>query len=460
MMRTVLTMLVGMMTVSANAQFGSITKSAKNKLGGVTKKVTDAPGDAVNKASKKVTDKANDTMDDAKKKAEKKAKDKIEGAKNEALYNRTWKPSKKAKAADPQASNSTVLEGYTRPVMNVHAGYEHLPSVYLSPYYDNGWWYYMDTDQNSQFHKNMRKSFYKAAFKFLDQSKIGYIYANGGESGDMVPRGYMTLWANMARFAADLKGEVPVRGFIDALTMLDRFTFGGVSIGPNTSSKEIDSEHYLIDTPANMLKVTGEEAERLTELLYTVTPFEVLMTVADKLIDETEASRASDPINAATCYEMAEMAMNKLAEHPGNPKDDAYEQFTRKWNALTKARREIMSEAKTESYGLQDMPKTLKKDAKFTQMVLGLAKKNFADKNIHKVVFFSDDWAIAKEAEWPYRITLRTQVVGILYKRGDDWMLERWDFVQPRSGNTWGKKYYFQLPMGNTGARKVRYDGK
>lgn len=473
--RTVL-LLAGLffMSTAANAQFnigskikGAVkssvkktTDKAKNTVNNQIERVKNAPEEIVSRELGKAEVAAERAMNKAVADAETKAKqfvvDKATEAKNNALYNRTYKPSKKAKKNDPKTEDTTTPTGHTRTVAQLHAGYEHLTKAYNSPYYENPNWYRMDTEESDKFHNTMRGKVFTEAYKFRNSGSIGqWIYAYG-ESGDAVPAGYHTIWANMARYAADLKGVVPVAYFINAKVMLYKFIYGGLQMGKSSSDKMVSDEIYLIDTPANLTKAASEEVKRLEELLYTVTPYSVLFEATENMMNAIDNNLSSYPVNAAAYYDCAEQGMEYLANHPKNPKDDAYEQLTRKWNKYKAQRTSIMEGAQAAAFGKQAMPATVKVDANTQKAVLAAVKKQMPSINAQKVVFFEKDWTNAKSAEWPYKIVSRSKLIGVLYKKGNDWILEKFDLIQDTSNNgkSWSKNYRF---MGQGGPRIVDY---
>lgn len=475
-LRRAILVLAGMLVLSApaEAQFNlggkiknvvkssakKVTDKAKNTVSTQVDKIKNAPAEIVSHELGKAEVAAERAMDDAvtkvKKTAEKKVKEGAKKLKDKALYDRTYKPSKKAKKNDPKTADETTPDGHTRTVAQIHAGYEHLPKAYCSPYYENSNWYRMDTEESNNFHNNMRLKVFQAAYKFKNESPIGqYIYAFG-DSGDAVPAGYHTIWANMARFASDLKGVTPVAYFLNAKVMLTKFIFGGVQMGKNSSDKMVNSDIYLIDTPANLTRAASDEMERLEELLYSITPYDVLFQATERMMNGIDNNLSSNPINAAAYFDCAKQGLEYLEAHPGNPKDDAYEQLTRRFNKYDANRVSIMEDAQAASYGKQAMPATVKVDSKTQNAVLAAVKKKFPNMGIQKVVFFDKDWTNAKSQEWPYKIVQRSKLIGVLYKKGNDWILEKFEMIQDTSNNgkTWSKTYRF---IGEGGPRIVDY---
>ena len=102
------------------------------------------------------------------------------------------------------------------------------------------------------------------------------------------------------------------------------------------------------------------------------------------------------------------------------------------------------------------MPATVKVDSKTQNAVLAAVKKKFPNMGIQKVVFFDKNWTNAKSQEWPYKIVQRSKLIGVLYKKGNDWILEKFEMIQDTSNNgkTWSKTYRF---IGEGGPRIVDY---
>lgn len=116
-------------TIVALAILFGCSATANAQLGGLVKKVKKA-------AAEKVESSVKDAKKEAKSGVEQKAKETAGLEKPAYDPNRKYKPSKEALAADPQASDETIEEGFTKSIGEIHACFEQISDIApYGPYY-------------------------------------------------------------------------------------------------------------------------------------------------------------------------------------------------------------------------------------------------------------------------------------------------------------------------------------
>ena len=116
-------------TIVALALLFGCSATTNAQIGGLLNKAKKA-------AKEKVENKVKKAKNDARNKAEDAAMEKTGMKKADYDPNRKYKPSKEALAADPQANDQTIQEGFTKSIGDIHACYEQIQDVTLySPYY-------------------------------------------------------------------------------------------------------------------------------------------------------------------------------------------------------------------------------------------------------------------------------------------------------------------------------------
>lgn len=453
--------------VSANAQLG--------KLKGAVKKTTSS---STSSAQKNATDKVKSTASagDVLTKTyptypEMENTVSVSGI-SKFDVDKVYEPSAEAKAKDPKATDETVENGFTHSIGQIHAAYEHLnPEWFPQPYWQNPQFYYMNDKDSEQLHWNGPTYLQTEINKMMADKEYSQTfsydgYAGGtGNTGLSVPCGYTTIQANFARFLADPLSWKAMVGFLEAHQLVadrQKGYYEGMRLATVESSNELrKGSKKMPFTAGEWYKMQDEADLFCIGVINKKVPFKVLEDAMK--VKLMHFKNAKTDWWKATYLRQIEEAWPLFDNHPGNTKTGDYEPMLNDYNKFMAERDAIYEAGKWASQDAIKLNKTVTKDAATKKKVLALGKEKITEAPIEDVVFYNADWELAKSTEWPYPVTQRTQRVGFIYKKGAFYVIDRYDWVQLRQGNT-GNVFestgHIEHPMGINGPHKVEYPPK
>ena len=206
-------------TIVALALLFGCSATTNAQIGGLLNKAKKA-------AKEKVENKVKKAKNDARNKAEDAAMEKTGMKKADYDPNRKYKPSKEVLAADPQANDQTIQEGFTKSIGDIHACYEQIQDVTLySPYYtDDAKRFYGIGAEEGTFY-NIFFGMFSETLKY-DGIHKAYHYpkftpVNLANDQIQVPCDEFVLNFWKCRFIADPKSEKALKEFVYAYTWLN-----------------------------------------------------------------------------------------------------------------------------------------------------------------------------------------------------------------------------------------------
>ena len=194
-------------STTASAQFGVLVKKAKKAV------------------TEKVQDKVKETRRDVKNQVTHQAMEKAGLEKPEYDPNRKYKPSKEALAADPQANDQTIEEGFTKSIGEIHACFEQFSDIApYGPYYtDNAKKFWGMGDSKADLYGRYFSYF---SYALKNDNRHGtnrisdFVPVKADEPQVQVPADeyYLNFWT--CRFMADPKSETALKEYMYAYTWL------------------------------------------------------------------------------------------------------------------------------------------------------------------------------------------------------------------------------------------------
>lgn len=463
--------LLLMAPMSANAQLGKLKNAVKKSV-----------NDAKNSAQKNVAEKAKSTAATAAGVLTKTYPTYPEMENTVTVsgvgsfdVDKVYEASATAKAKDPMASDATVEMGFTRTIGQVHAAYEHLnPEWFPQPYWENPQFYFMNDKYSIQLHKNGPTYLQSEINKMMADKEYSLTFNydeygdGGGNTGLVVPCGYTTIQADFARFLADPLSWKAVVGFIEAHQLVadrQKGYYDGMRLATVETSNELrkgqGKSKKMPYTAGEWYKMQDEADLFCTGVLNQKVPYKVLEDAMKVKLQHFK--NAKTDWWKATELRQIEAAWPLFENHPGNTKTGDYELMVNDYNKFMAERDAIYDAGKWASQDAIKLNKIVTKDAATKNKVLALGKEKLPGVQIEDVVFFNADWQLAKSSEWPYPVTQRTQRIGLIYKKGSLYVIDRYDWVQVRQGNT-GNVFestgHLEHPMGINGPHKVEYPKK
>jgi len=470
-------LLITGINYTADAQLGGLRKKAEEAAKGAAKDAKESTKESTKESAKETTkDAAKTTTESAAQSVELKASGQL------------LKPSSEAIAADPRASINTVEDGYSRTPAQIRGAYEALSERYFRPYYNSKLrrFYLLDDSkaeleffENSAktldaFRSHCRKESYFYQGKIMPSSareNASQNYSSFNSSAwsiiDTIPAGNRTPWecyddcigvlptgihvvyAGYALFKADPQGLKPFMRFVEARNARAAFYSSIISVKGGSDGKTLMTGEKLPVKWNDLIKVCDDTYE-LEQLAKNVTPISVIKETATFYRDQlAKYDAAKDIRNTRYYFHLFELAMYYWQENNKVVKDASdYDNLFLEYVRYSK-RCEEWAKAALADRPPVDMPKTFKVDATLQAKALETAKTQFTSFKVDKVVFLSDDWAIAKQANYPYHVTQRAHTVAFLTNENGKWIMRQpWRFVQPSdSKGGWVNKYSYQAGM-------------
>ena len=382
------------------------------------------------------------------------------------------KPSAAAIAADPEASNNTVENGYTLSPAQIRAAYEKLPDdTYLKPYYhpDLEFNYYRGKKYDVTLEDHIYTLFkglpspedwdgldgarngYLFLYEFLRGHNFYYVQFFNDvipagnqkvypeavvERKGVMPQGTKAIFANLSIFAADPKGFFPFEKFCQAVVgfaVISRV--GWDALGRTPDETTIDGTQIKLSVPWEKVKKNMEkEVKRLHDVAFKETPLEVVKSGASRYFMNVNTLYKAEKYQAAIFYFYhLEVALYFWKNHKNFKKDEDFDYLYGGYkHYLTQL--DTWKEKVRLSSEAGEMPKTYDLGADLAQKALAAAKKNFSF-NVDKVVFTSDEWHDIKDDKYPYRRLQRHTGCALLSKDGDKWLIRYYAFIQRCDGN-------------------------
>jgi len=357
-------------------------------------------------------------------------------------------PSAEAKANDPKAGDPTVIEGYSRSIGEIHAAYEQLdPEVYLTPY-----WKYKDfyvEEGNKEHDNNLFYIEYKSheVMNLQGQySRMKVKHPVTGVEGD-VPLHALVINAYFALYAADPYSYTAYQQYLRAKALYEGARMGDLQ--QKRTKADIDDDAGMIFTNFDWVAKWRNEVGRLEKLVDENLDFDVLIQIGDGLIGAVDYHVKNKKYAEAIKFtRILGVLAGDLSGHPKKTESDGYKRVRAtyekyhemsKFGWLDKAMPTI------------DMPKTVAMDANVVSTALACAKKQFNGVfDVQKVVFLTNDWRTFKNPNYPYNVSHRSVLVGLIGVNDEGtYVIRQYNIQQPGNGTTWDNEYQFTAVFGH-----------
>jgi len=347
---------------------------------------------------------------------------------------KTYSPSKNAKAADPEASNTEVKKNYTKSPAAIRGAYEHLDKSLFpyQPYYNyNGTGLYLDGTQKTEDFVYYMSSEVRRMIDESDDMIHGFSCTHSGtvplgNSGKCVPWQEVPVNAFFAEYLADPNSYLAYRQMIKAYIITEREFLGNLKITLDAGSDQTvtnkDGKNTLFEPETQRLK-RNHELQGVVFDVAMQSKYDNVFNATYSML--TQANKAYDSGKmAAALTNLREFVTSYdffLTKHEGWAKDSRANEFA----AMYKEARTKLTKAKTavieESVPPIAMPKTYTASADIKKMAqAALAKEDPEHKNA-PIVFLSNGWRTLKNSG---RITHRAIDVGWTYTddNGQRWL--------------------------------------
>ena len=352
-----------------------------------------------------------------------------------------YKPSAEAIAADPQATNETVDNGYTRTIGQIHASYEHLdPKMFpYQPYYKYKKFYFMDdsaTDMDLMGHFGY---LLERVLTLPDLMKFNvpyedFVMEDGTKA--VVPIDETWRHAYVARYLADPTSTMSFKSYSWVL-LFQKQLLGNVGHYIEDSQNGIvNAKEGLMLPWRNLFEMRYERENKALELACTVTNVKEITELADSWFNSAEkATKAYDKL---WYYNMGAAIFDfVVAKHDHyNADDPLVRQVKMKYNKQKEMRLEWQEECIAKNSPGQPLPEGVSVSAEIKSKGTAAAKA-YAGANFLKVVFLKSNWETFKEQKWPYRITAYRIPIVVVTKEHGKLMQQPCDLQKSPSGNTY-----------------------
>lgn len=436
--------LIGGCAITADAQFGKLGSKLKDK-------------------AKKA---ATETVDKSKKKAKEEATSKVaeqtgiaseSGTSSETVcysttpnrlvgcpdYRKTYKPSDAAKAADPDATNSTVSYGFNKSIGDIHAAYEQFDkSVSLyQPYYsgENKFFWELGGDDYQN-----RLGYYISYMKknllaeYNSQFCPDWAQIDPNDKSIVVPADETFLNPWMCQYIADPTSKTAFTLYIYAYTY---YALPRVFAMRHYNMKD-EQQGFVSDKtmlPGGFAQMKRARAAAALELATTVMPIETIIELAQSFVARMD-NESEDSFSRFFNFVLAEGTMQLISKH------DDYDNHSND----TSLRKVSMAIDATKGHELElaykadagpsiDEPKgvAVSADIKAAGTKAG---KEYAGDKFEKVIFFASKWKTLKNPNYPYEVRGHVIDCAVVIKRGDKRQLQYTALMKSPDGS----RYFMQ----------------
>ena len=361
---------------------------------------------------------------------------------------------------DPELNNKTVEKGYTKSIGEIRKSYTQLDErLYHKPYDNPAFKEFYLLDANSEQalisqeiythqqlnNRGLRESIQSKLFEVNLPNKGGKRYSFQDDN---------VIHAYFAVFNADPEGIKPYSFYVSGKTLLEAHRYGDITF----EAKYDDAEFTKVVTEEGILQLLyshrarvadmGLEVVRLDQMVYDKTPFNTIGAAFFGMLNNIEKfEKAGKYDSCKMSFRIATTMKEHFEKHPKKVQDDSYLFVLNKYEQI---KQRVKGWDAHTAKGI-DMPKTYNMAPATTQKALVDAKKQFEGAfKVDKLVFLEKDWKTFKSPNYPYEITHRSLLVGLLTNEGGVTYLRQYNLQQPGDGKKWQNQYRFTAPFDGT----------
>jgi hypothetical protein len=355
------------------------------------------------------------------------------------------KPSAKALAADPKASDQTVESGYTKSISEIHAAYEQLdPELFpYQPYYKYKEFYYLHDEEAEKIHTGQFAEIVMGIAKLPSGAFYYMPYtAIKTPAGDEVLVTYDEFFRNAwtALFIADPQSAWAFHKYVNVL-MFENRTFE-----IKYTYKMSDAQKGIVDAKSGALLFAPSEAaytevqdsrkQLALSLARTVVTMNYLQYYLNGLFEQYK-SETNPLLKYILYYKINAIMGNVFTKHKDyNSSDVANRKIEASYSAIEDQRFDNDENARAHSAPTVEMPKGVQIDGATSAKVNSLARERLGDEYV-KTIFLDNKWAEFQENKYPYRVMHLSLAVAIIVKRNNKYLINYYDITKSPNGGNW-----------------------
>lgn len=360
-------------------------------------------------------------------------------------YKKKYKPSVKALAADPKASDQTVEAKYNKSVAEIHAAYEQFdPEAFpYQPYYKYKELWYLHDEESEKFRN---EQFTLAVVNISKQpSGVEYIFpytAVESPTGEKVvvtnDEFFRNAWT--ALYIADPQSALAFHKYVQVV-MFENRKFE-IKYAYKLSDKQkgiVDAKTgTLLFAPSEDLYVHAQELrkEQALTLARTAMPIDYLRYYVTELFVQYE-TETNPIVKYIVCFKIDGIMENIFRKHKDYKSSDVVNRkIEASYTVLKDQIFDVETNVRAHFAPTVEMPKGVKIDAATAAKVNSLAKERLGDEYV-KTIFLGNKWSEFKENKYPYRVMHLSIPVAIIVKRGDKYLINYYDIAKSPHGGDW-----------------------
>ena len=352
-----------------------------------------------------------------------------------------WTPSPEAIAADPQATNETVDNGWTKSIREIHASYEHLDKDLFpyQPYYKYKAFYRMHERDNDlllmdRFHIGLKSILGTPDLEKYAMPIETVIMADGTEACVPIDEAWRNAYT--AVYMAEPSSTAAFKSFSWVIPF-HSYLIGQLSYPMQNKEKGIiDAEKGYMLPWIDLFDKRWQREEIALDLARTETNLKEIVAVADSWFSSCD--QVKDSYEKYWFYTMgACIYMYVIERHKDyNPNDAAIRKLSMDFERL-KSQKTAMHQAVIADYApAKPLPTGVQVSAEIKTKGTAAAR-SFAGAAVQKVIFLRSDWETFKEQKWPYRITGYRIPIVIVTKENGKLMMQNCDLQKSPEGSKW-----------------------
>lgn len=430
----------------------TLSTNADAQLGGMLNKAKSAAKQTVDNKAK---EKAADTQKAAEQKATEQVEQKAEAVTEQAaasagaqtnaqddkpFYQRKFTPTPEALAADPEASDQTIKNGYSRSVADIHAAYEHfnLDDHPYVPYYKYPNFYCLDIDDSylfNMFSTKIANIFtVKSTGNNLADNKIMYVDESNQNIVVPTDETYRNAWE--CRFIADPNIGAFVY-YLHSLTMIEPRGFKADFIYnyENLNEGIVNSKEGLM-LPANFFKMRREREDVAYYMATTALPYDALVNYAKSVVAQIEKVK-DVKYKLLFLIEGNILLQGVIPDHKDYADNKGSDDLRLIKMGLAKYKYgDMLQLYSAENSEPVDEPSGVAVAADIKSRGTEAAK-SYAGDAFEKIIFLRATWETFKEQEYPYRTMSYGMPVAVVTNENGHRLIQDCNLQKSPDGSRW-----------------------
>ena len=359
-------------------------------------------------------------------------------------YEKTYKPSAKALAADPKASDQTVEAMFTKSISEIHAAYEQFdPELFpYQPYYNYKQFYYLHDEKDEEIRTGQFTSIIMniaklpaGAFYYMPYTPI---QTPDGEVMVTFDEFFRNAWT--ALFIADPKSPWAFHKYLNVLMFENRLFEIKYTYKMSDAEKGIVNAETgaLLFAPSEAAYTHAQDSRKLLAL--SLARNELAIDYLRYYLNELfkQFDQETNPLlQYIVFWKIDAIMVNIFTQHKDyNASDVANRKIDASYNALESQRFDIVTNAHMHSAETVEMPKSVQIDGDTSSKINAMAKEKFGDEFV-KTIFLDSKWSEFQENTYPYRVMHLSLPVAVVVKKDDKYLINYYDVTKSPNGGNW-----------------------